>query len=349
MDIRIEQLESREQALALTRLVYEAHGLTHHRSWLYEVDTILSYNRAGYVRSFLAMDGDRCVGHLAAIRPYFEFNGRGASDAATSYREVGLRIVHPAVRGQGIRARLTSVLYGWCMERGYAGLVSRCTTSQTDGQRLERAMGGVPVSMLLASVPQATGGKVAGQSLSTLAVYVPLRHVDAAPVYLPPADAGMFLEIFNALGEQREQLPVPGRAGVGPRSELRVKFDPARQTGHIHVLRAGPDLQERVLERFEWMLGGHIRHVTVHAPLSSPHTARAVEAWKGHGMLFGGLLPGMDGGEVAVYQGVRDAAVRAEDIKVLDPFAARLKQRVLDDYWGAQDLRRLPRLVEEAS
>ena len=125
---------------------------------------------------------------------------------------------------------------------------------------------------------------------------------------------------------------------LGAATDVRVHFDPARQVGRIHVLRAGPDLAERVLERFKWLMGGQIRHVTVHSPMDTPLTADAAMAWKGHGMALAGILPGHAGGDVAVFQGVSEAHLDLDAVRVVDPVSALLRERVVQDWQRTRDL-----------
>lgn len=346
MTLRIEPLEGLDQARALARCVYDSCGLTHHRRWLYEPQQALAYNQAGYVKSLLAMEGERCVGHIAAFRPFFEFDSFAPPTMEPAYREVGLRILggsHPA--GE-VKALLTSALYGWAIEAGYESLVNRCATHVQEDQMLDRAMGGVASAMMLGSVPRAKGGQMEGRALSTLASWVPLRGGAAHTVYLPRLDQDLYRAIYDELGEEREICEVADLPAIGPSTRLRVHFDPNREVGRVHVLEPGPDLSRRVLEQVEWMLGGNIRHVAVYSPMTSPFTARALVDLKGHGLCFGGMIPGMDGHDLMVLQGLRELDIREEEIQVLDPLGKRLKDRALADWRQTRGLQHRPRWIE---
>ncbi|MED5373286.1 MAG: hypothetical protein VX899_19865 [Myxococcota bacterium] len=348
MSLRVEALETLGQARALARCVYETCGLTHHRRWLYEPSQALAYNQAGYVTSFLAMEGDRCVGHLAAIRPFFEFDSYAPPTAEPIYREVGLAMVVESHKDSEALALLTSSLYAWAIEAGYEALVNRMHAHDARLQRLERAMGGVPTAVMLGSVPRAVGGRMEGRALSTLASWVPLRVGAPREVFVPRVDRDLYAAVYDALGEEREVVDPPNLPTIGPSTELRVHFDPNRQVGRVHVLEPGPDLARRVVEQVQWMLGGNIHHVAVYSPMTSPFTAQAVTELKGHGLAFSGLMPGMDGHDLLVLQGLRALDLREESIEVLDPLAHRLLERALADWYQVRDLARPPTWVEEA-
>ncbi|HJN73853.1 MAG TPA: hypothetical protein QGF58_07975 [Myxococcota bacterium] len=341
LNVRVVLLESEDQARALARLVYETQGLTHHRGWLYRPEEILARNRGGHVRSFVAMVGPRCVGHLAAIAPHFD---EADTPIERNNRVVGLDIIHPDVKGSGVRQRLTTALYGWAGTRDICGLLFRCRTDEVEVQRLARAMGAVPTALSLGAIPRAGQGR----PLSILTAYLALADSPEQKVYLPRQDRDVYDALYENLAEKRLFVEDCGSHRLAAATDVRVHFDPSRQIGRIHVVRAGPDLEERVLERFRWLMGGHIRHVTVHSPLETPFTAAATLAWKGHGMVLGGILPGHAGADVAVFQGIRDLHVDLDDLRVLDPFAALLRDRVLADWRRGRDIARPPAWMEAA-
>lgn len=341
LNVRVRLLETEEHARALARLVYETQGLTHHRAWLYRPEDILARNRGGHVRSFVAMVGPRCVGHLAAIAPNFD---EADTPVEKDNRIVGLDLVHPEFTRHGIRQRLTSALYGWAGTQDLRGLLFRCRTDDVEVQRLARAMGAVPTSLLLGAVPRPGEGR----PLSILTKYLSLSDSPEQTVYLPRQDRDVYDALYENLAEKRHFAEGDGGFRIAAASDVRVHFDPARQVGRIHVVRSGPDVEERVLERFRWLMGGQIRHVTVHAPLDTPFTAAATLAWKGHGMVLGGVLPGHDGADVVVFQGVSDVHVDLEELRVLDPIAAQLRDRVLCDWKRSRDMARPPAWMEAA-
>ena len=348
MDIKVRLLESREQAVAVARCVYAAHGLTYHRHWLYEPDRVLANNRAGHVRSFVAMMGDRCVAHAAALTPSFELQQDGKPIRGERVRELGLMIVAPGLDQSAVRAQLVSVIYGWAMEQGLEGLIMRCPTDTTAEQRLLRAMGAIPTAIHLGSVPTplARGHE---EPLSVVSYYLPLQPAKETTVFLPQTDRDLYGAVYDALGEPR-QLTEAVLPPLAAATSVRVEFDSVRQRGMVHVTRAGPDVEERVLERVKWLLGGRIRHVSVSVPLSSPYIPGAVAAWKGHGLCFSGILPGVTPtGDALMLQGIRDIEIYPEQLKLLDPLSQQLRDRAMMDFEGSRDIRRPASWMEMAS
>ena len=101
---------------------------------------------------------------------------------------------------------------------------------------------------------------------------------------------------------------------------------------------AGPDVAEVVIQRFRWLMAGRIRHVMVVAPMDNPFVAQAATAWKGEGMIFGGVLPNLMGTDAMCYQGVRDVDLRPDQIRVIEPLAVKIRDRALEDWRFARDI-----------
>ncbi len=342
--MKIRLLETREQAVALARCVYRTHGLTHHRNWLYEPDRVLALNRAGHVQSFLAEVAGHCIGHVAAITPSFELQEGGRPVRGERVRELGLIVVDPTMDASSVRAQMVSVVYGWAMERGLEGLLVRCPTHRTDEQRLVRAMGAVPVAIHLASTPKPVG-PMRG-AISAISMYLPLNPSRPSSVFLPRGDVDLYEAIYAQLGEIRE-FTTQQPPTISSLSTIRVEFDSVRQVGAVHVLRAGRDLRERVLERVDWLLGGRIRHVSVSIPLASPFTPAAMTEWKGHGLCFAGVLPGYaEDGDVVVLQGLRDVDLQPAEMRLLDPLAKTLLGRAIGDWEQSRNMVRPARWME---
>jgi GNAT superfamily N-acetyltransferase len=341
VSIRIIRLKHRHEAAALTKCVYATYGLTFHRSYLYDPDRTLRLNQDGHLTSFLAMDGDVCVGHMALIRPYYEYSEAGTPVVGDRIREAGLSMVHPDYRTDGLQARLSAHTYKAAVSDGFEGLVARCVTHHTAAQRACLTHGGVATAMFLGGIPAwVRYGEEhdGGQPITTVGFFMPMAEGRETDVYLPRIDRDIYERIYDRLPGNRRFRSAEDAPDMGQATELRVHFDPQRQQGRIHVLRAGPDVEERVTRSFNWLMAGHIRHVTVLAPLDSPHTARAVPSWKGHGCVFGGVLPSMGTGDVLMLQGIRLSRIDPDAIRVADPLGTSIRERCVDDWYRVQHM-----------
>ncbi len=341
MSMRIQRLTTRAEAEALARCVYHTYGLTFHRSYLYDPDRTLQLNQQGHLTSFIGMEDGQCMGHMALIRPYYEYSQAGTPVAGDRVREAGLSMVRPDCRASGLQARLAAHTYHAGRSAGHAGLLARCVTHHTAAQRACLAHGGLPTAMFLGGVPawvRYGSEHDQRQPISTLGFYVPLNQGPESEVYLPRIDRDLYEMIYDRLGEPRIFKDAYAEPTMGRPTEVKVHFDPQKQQGRIHVLRAGPDVEDRVVDCFNWLMAGHIRHVTILAPLDSPHTARAISTWKAHGCVFGGVLPAMGTGDVVVLQGIRLSQIDPDAIRVADPLGTAIRERCVDDWYRVQDL-----------
>jgi hypothetical protein len=345
MDIDIRRLTTLAQAKALARCVFDTYGLTFHRSYLYDPGRTLELNEAGHLTSFLGMRGDEVVAHLAAIRPDYELTDLCSSTWGQRVRELGLAMVRPDHRRLGVQTSLVGLVLEWCRQNGIVGNFSRCVTHHTAAQRLAIEQGATATCVLLGCVPfwvryegEASPDEL--RPISTLVFYRSFRPTGPDEVFLPEPDSALFQALYRAMPDVR--LLREAREGVpedGP-SEIRVLFDPAKQVGRVHVLRAGADLEQEVLARYEWLAAGRIRHVTVLSPLSTPLTARAVPVWKDRGMIFGGVLPCLTGCDMAVYQGIFQEKVSSDAFQVTDPLSRALRDAAIRDWSRAGTLPR---------
>jgi GNAT superfamily N-acetyltransferase len=343
LEPRILRLTTLGQARALGRCVFDTYGLTFHRSYLYDAERTLALNEATHLTSWLAMEGDEVVGHLAAIRPDYEFSDQHAPGWGARVRELGLGMVRPSHRQRGVQASLVGPALEWCFDHGIRGNFTKCVTHHAATQRIALENGGCPVCILLGGVPSWVRyddpSSPEGQKpISTLVFYRSFSPTGPERVYLPEADEDLFRSIYARLEDQREFGDLSETPSHLAPTVLRVFFDPNKQTGRVHVLHAGPDVETEVLACFRWLAAGRLRHVTVVSPLGSPFTARAVDGWKRAGMVFGGVLPCLTGCDVAVYQGVYQDRVCEDDIVVLDELSRRIRARALEDHACANSL-----------
>lgn len=333
MTIETRALRDRDDALRLQDLVYSAYGLTYHRSFLYEPDHLLELNRAGQIRSVIALVDGEVVGHMATIRPWFELlPPERAAEPATAV-EIGLSIVHPDHRGRRLQ---TAIGLACLMEERAANpelrtMFAKCLTSHTRSQRSARGMLGRSCALLLGSVPAwVVHDRTRRPSpMTTIVVQSPCSD---APRDLPvPAEheALMRTLLDGSPLVRRLQLVPRGAAALSGTTSLTRWFEPARRRGVVHVWDAGADLIDRVLESVAWFSGGHMEHVTVLIPLGDPAVAAALPVLEEAGLFFGGFLPDLEDRDVAVLEWLDTELIDIGAIEVEGDESAVLRDAVV--------------------
>lgn len=343
MAFEIGRLKTLEEAESLAQCVYRVYGLTYHRIQLYEPEQTLALNRSGDVVSFVARVGDRCVGHIGAIRPFFEY-GLDAQDLGGSIRELGQSVVDPEFRGHGLQSRLALAAGQWCWDSGEYGVYAKCVTHHVASQRTACRCGGIPCMIQLGGVPSWVRYDDTEpedtRPISTLAYYYRFESGPVHRIWLPEPDRAVLQPVYEALGLERrfcDPDELPRDAPEGP-SRLHLDFDPNKQVGWLLVVQAGPDLAEEVIDRFRWLQKGRLRHVTVIAPLNSPHTARAVPELKRRGLVLAGVLPNLGTGDMVVYQGVFQQELDSGHILTCEDLGRSLRDHAMRDWRHARTL-----------
>lgn len=343
----VVKLETLDQARALAECAYEIYGLTFHRDWLYSPERLLALNEAGHVTSLLAIEDQTVVGHLALLQPSFDVIRDGAPITDPGLREIGLTMVHPDYRGQGVQAHLGLKAFQLLTEAGAHGAFMKCVTHHTRSQRGALRFGGVPVALSLGSVPRyiVYEGEVTqpDQPISTLGFYVRFRALAPAPAWLPVGQEWV-ADTWRRIGLVR--TPCAPMDVVGP-TDLEVRWQSDRQLAQIYVLRAGDDLVERISERMRWLVGGHMAHILVYLPTDGPALAAAGPALAELGLFTAGVLPGFykGGRDALLLQATAFANLDGRQVHAEGAEAAALRDRVLDGWTSARG--RTMRLLQE--
>jgi hypothetical protein len=347
MGVETRPLETREDAEQLLDLVYSTYGLTYHRSFMYDADRVMELNGSGAVASFLASDSDtgRIVGHLAAIRPYFEIAAPLPSHQGPPVVEVGLSIVDPTYRQQNVQSALAIEMVQGTARRNtnLRGFYMKCLTEHTHSQKSARRFCGTATALFLGGVPSWVvcdeGERHTRQPKTTLLVHCPYGDAQPRVVHVPARHAAAMEDLYASCRLDRTLESVRGAAPPSGPTGLRQWFDPARRQGVIRVSRPGGDLGAAVAKKVEWMLRGHMEHVSVLVPLTGAGVAAAVPELEAAGLFFGGVIPDLEGVDTLVMEALGSPVIDTDSIVVLGDEAERLKEHVVDGWHRASRIR----------
>jgi hypothetical protein len=351
MGLTTRALTDKADAVRLGELVYSAYGLTYHRAWMYDPERVLALHAQGTVASILAVDGDsgEIVGHLAALRPYFEVADEpGASGEASSAEtlEIGLSLVHPDHRDRQVQNAMAVGLRMHLLDTrpDVRGFYMKCVAGHLRSQRSSQRFGGTATAIFLGGVPAWVvcdqDPSAPGQPLTTIAMHVPGSLGDRITVCVPERHSALLRGIYEAAKLERNLVPV-GTATLSPiTSELRTWFDPARRQGVVRVVSAGGDLVEVVQQRVRWLMKGHMEHITVLLPLSGPAAASAVPGLEEAGLFVGGVLPSLHGADTLVLEALDVADLDTARIQVIEGHSQWLLDQVESEWRLAAEARR---------
>lgn len=330
MDIRA--LSTLDEARALVDCVYAVYGLTFHRDYVYRPEQMLELNRSGLVRSFLAFDGGRVIGHLAFLRPFFELQRGGVPLADPGIGEVGLSVVLPDAQHSGVQSALGHAMFRWAKADGKHSAMMKCVTNHTYSQRSGLAMGARPLALFLAGVPQWVAHPQAGGGndapISTMLLYLPLAPASGGEVR-PPRGVPWLGALVAGAGLGRG-LAEGGPAEEAP-TDLEVEFQPAKRLAQVHVLQAGPDLAVRLDALNRWLIAGHMAHVSYFLPAASAQVQAQAPALAEAGLFPAGWVPQLHAGgaDAWVYSSLGPVSVDPAGILTHGDAGAALRDAVV--------------------
>ena len=347
MGVETRALQTRRDAEQLLDLVYSTYGLTYHRAFMYDADRVMALNESGEVSSFLASDSKtgKIVGHLAAITPYFEIAAPRPEGEGPPVVEVGLSIVDPEYRARNVQSALAiEMVQGTANRYGtLRGFYMKCLTEHTHSQRSARRFCGTATALFLGGVPSwvvcDTGERSSRQPKTTLLVHCPYGESSRRTVFVPARHADALQDIYASCRLDRTLETVNSSPALGGKTELAQWFDPARRQGVVRVSRPGADLSAAASARVDWMLRGHMEHVTLLLPLTGPGVAAAVQDLEEAGLFFGGVIPDLEGVDTIVMEALSASVLDTDAIIVIGDEAERLKAHVVDAWHRASRIR----------
>ena len=341
MTVDSKPVQDLDDCKRLGDLVYSTYGLTYHRSFMYDPQRLLELNRDGSLTSMMALDREtgRVVGHQATIRPWFETADPLPEGCGAAVHEVGLSIVDPDSRGQGVQNILAMALliHAQNTNPNARGFFLKCLTGPLQSQKSAHRFGGRPTALFLAGVPAwvVVDGDDRGprQPLSTILLYVTCVPTEQPQlVHAPVAHAEYIRRLYSDSALPREVRAVDRAPAARGDCDVRTWFDPARRHGMVRLARPGGDVAEAVIDKVRWMVGGHIEHVTALLPMDDPSVAAAVPALQDDGMFFGGVIPNLEGTDTLVLEWVRAPTLDVSRLEVIGDEAGRLKDYVVDGW-----------------
>lgn len=337
MTIDTQPLRTLDDAKRLQDLVYSAYGLTYHRSFMYEPQRLFDLNQSGQIRSAIAKDDRGSVlGHMATIRPWFESIPEDIAAKAPTAVELGLLIVHPGHRGRDLQSAvgLACLMNEQAANPGLKNLFGKCLTLHTTSQRAGRAMLGRACSLLLGSVPNWVQHELGERPdpMTTIVLQSPCTS-DPRPMYVPRQREALVSDLVGASMLGRQVCGVdPGDAVLRGPTRCTRWFEPSRRRGVVHVWDAGVDVVDEVITAVDWLVAGHMEHVTVLLPIDEPGVAAIVPMLEDVGLFFGGFLPDLEGRDTLVMEYLGWNELDTGAISLLGDESGPLKDAVVSDW-----------------
>jgi anti-sigma regulatory factor (Ser/Thr protein kinase) len=301
------------EAIEVSRCVYRSYGYSYFYEHLYFPERIVELNQSGALLSAVAVTPtDEIAGHAGFIRP----------DPPCRTGELGIAVVKPEFRSQGILNRITEYVLDQVRSEGFVGVFGRAVTNHTYSQRVGLRIGERDCGLQVGFFPATTSFKGITEKLSQReSAIVHFLYLDKPPrvqLCLPAHHRDMIVKLYRNIGisselEERECSGAPyqpGESSVTTAASTRTSF------ARIQVTRYGRNVVSEVRSRLKEFCLTRFDVIHLYLDLHDPCTCRFTEAFEELGFFFSGILPGVFPGDALILQYLNNVPIDYEKIRI---------------------------------
>ncbi len=250
--------------------------------------------------------------------------------------EVGLAVLDPRYRGQGLLTRLLELLVEHAAGRGWEGLFYQAPAHRREEQQGLVEAGFHETALLLGGLPPAKDASGEGPSprLNAVVFHRRLHEDQTRDIYVPFHHQGMVRRILQEVGLERNLVP-PGsqKQELEKVSLLDVEMHGAQGRALITVSRYGRDLEDQVRAQLKDLCLRDMACIHLDLPLDHPAAQETCASLEMAGFFFAGLLPRRGGeSDVLRLQYLNHVRLELEDLQPVSPLGEALVDYVASQY-----------------
>ncbi len=316
-----------QESVALARCVYRAWRYHYPEDLLYFPDQIRRLIEEGRLVSAAAFNlAEEVVAHQALM----------PSPRRAPVAEVGLAVLDPRYRGQGLLTRLLELLADQAAGRGLEGLFYQAPAHRPEEQQGLVEAGFHETALLLGGLPPAKDASGDGPPprRSAMVFHRRLHQDQPRDLYVPFHHQGMVRRILEEAGLERNLVP-PGSRKQEPEkvSLLDVEMHGAQGRALITVSRYGRDLEDQVRAQLKDLCLRDMACIHLDLPLDHPAAQETCASLEMAGFFFAGLLPRRGGeSDVLRLQYLNHVRLELEDLRPVSPLGEALVDYVASQY-----------------
>ncbi|MBI5252274.1 MAG: GNAT family N-acetyltransferase [Desulfomonile tiedjei] len=300
-----------DEAIDVSRAVYRAYGYSYAIPHVYFPERIAELNASGQMYSAVAVTAN---GDLAGHCALFEWN---ATDRTA---ELGLAVVKPEYRAQGIFNALTDHLIVKARSEGLMGVFGQAVTNHTYSQQVGHRCGMRDCAIALAVVPETESFRGITERLSqrdSLVVHFKYLHKPERLTVFPPSHHKEIIgKLYNNLEIEPEILVDPQTPVALGQSVIKTRAGGPMGFARIEVKHLGEDVVSQVRSALKDLCLKRFEVIHLLLDLCDPATSAYVERFEALGFFFAGILPGGCAGDGLILQYLNNVPLDYGKIKV---------------------------------
>lgn len=279
-----------DDALQISRCVYESYGRSYANGDLYYPDRIIALNDSGELISIVAEAPDgSVVGHCALERPGLKPIG-----------EVGVAVVDPDHRGKGLFKTMRKGVVEQAQKRGMRGTWSQPVTRHPYSQRMDISAGATACGLSLSVTPPSTvlranSEEVGDKRFSCFLYWQSIGSESPIKVSVPEDMAPIIETIYQGRGRA---ITIDTDCDVSLADEaqsskhVHTRFDRQRKLARLQFDQVNANalsLAREAMQVLEDNAGAEA--IFVEIPIADPGCATLASQLLNDGLIFSGVGP----------------------------------------------------------
>lgn len=312
-----------EEAIEISRTVYRAYGYSYPVPHVYYPERMAKLITSGVMYSAVAeTDTGDLAGHCALFR--WEPDSR--------LGELGLGVVKPEYRGQGVFLALTSHLIEIAKSENLMGIFGQAVTNHTFSQQVGHKCGLRDCGIILGLLPETEQFRGITERLpqreSLVIHFSYLNKPDGVRIYPPLHHHDVIRKLYRNIGAEPSFGPIPMLSDLTEEAVVRMESIGPKGAARISVDRYGKNVVAEVKKRLKDLCLNHFSAIHLYLDLSDPLTGAYTELFERLGFFFAGILPGACHGDGLILQYLNNVPLDYDKIKVESNTAKELLQYI---------------------
>ena len=267
---------------AISRLIYSNYSYSYFKPIFYDPKKVREMNEKGELASVVAETKEgKIVGHFALVKiPH------------ANIAEIGVAVVHPDYKGQGIMNAMLDRIQQRAVELGFYAIFGEALMMHPYSQRANLRHGFGESALLLGLVPNTVSltdpNAVRTEKRSAVLIgYKMLKGEKKRPIHLPAHYRDIVKTIYKNCGLE----PTKPAPAVAEQSDIYTELSQFTQTGTLMIETIGPGFAKKMRHYLHTLYKKHVD--MIYADINLMRCRRiddAVALLKEEGFVFSGVL-----------------------------------------------------------